>query len=368
VKVSDLRLDVDKGRSCLSASLGGERVHLTSHDAPQIVNAGDAFVLLALIPSMERGEALEVEESIPVSASLLRRLRTVQEIYVQWFPHLQTITVNAPNTEVPAPVTGGRVGCFFSGGVDSVYSVMRNLSEIDDLVICRGLDIPFAELERWDRTVHAVRSFAASIGKNVQIVETDAKSRFQSSRSDNHGAVLASCGIPLGYRRLIIPASHTYLDDLPHGSHPLLDPLWSTDLTEVEHDGAHSRTLKTREIAKSKEALEYLRVCNRQATYNCSECEKCLRTMTVLKLIGARTPSLRELAPGSLRGLRLENLNQLLFWVENRELAHELGDVELERVISAIITQYRRRERLRSIDRRYFGELGVRTLRALRRT
>jgi hypothetical protein len=366
MKISELELDIEDRRACLSAEVDGSRVRITFDEDSRCIKSGDAFVVLALISAMERGEVLEVDARIPVSPGLLRRLRTIQELYVQWYPGLRVIQVQAPNTDVPVPTPDERVGCFFSGGVDSLYSVLRNLDTLDDLVLCRGLDISFEEAERWERTLASVRVFADSIGKRVQVVETDAKARFTSLRHDNHGAVLVSCGIPLGYRRLLVPASSTYLNSLPCGSHPLLDPLWSNDLTQIEHDGAQQRTVKTRAIATSELALAHLRVCNRRALYNCSACEKCLRTMVVLELIGAHSPSFADIAPGALTRLRVDSVAQLEYWVESHALAREVGHERLEHEIAALIGRFRRRERLRTLDREWFGELGVKALRRFR--
>ena len=368
MKVSDLQLTLGEGQFCLSADLGGERVNLTVYDDTPCVKTGEAFVMLALMRCMERGEPLVVDESIPVSASLLRRLRTYQEICVQWFPHLTLVPIEAPNTDVPVPATSGRVGCFFSGGVDSVYSAMRNQDAITDLLLCRGLDIPAHEVERWERTVTAVQSFADSIGKRLLLLDSDAKTRFQTAEAENHGAVLVSTAIPVGFSRLIVPASYPYEGLFPWGSHPMLDPLLSTDYTEVEHDGAQTRTHKTRVIAESSTALEQLRVCNRYAKFNCGSCEKCLRTMTVLSMLGVHTSTLPELKLHELVRLKLEKPNTLMFWTENLDMARELGRSDYVRVIDGNIARYRRRERLRDVDRRYLKEAGVSTLRWLRRS
>ncbi len=366
MKVSDLRLDVEKDLCRLSAALGEERVHFTVHGQTECHATGDAFVMLALIPSMERGEPLVVDERIPVSASLVRRLRTYQEIYVQWFPHLSLIPIEAPNTEVPTPAAASRVGCFFSGGVDSVYSVVRNQDDITDLVLCRGLDIPFNEVERWEQTVAAVQGFADSVGKRLLLLESDAKARFRSPHTDNHGAVLISSGIPIGFQRLIVPASYTYNSLFPWGSHPLLDPLLSTDATEVEHDGAQSRTHKTRMIASSPTALAQLRVCNSFAKFNCGTCEKCLRTMTVLSMLGVRSEMLPEMDVKTLSRLKLEKPNTVVFWTENLDMARELGRADFEQAIADLLRRYKRREKLREIDRQFLGEAGIKTFRSLR--
>jgi hypothetical protein len=86
-----------------------------------------------------------------------------------------------------------------------------------------------------------------------------------------------------------IAASTTYDDLFPWGSHPLLDPLWSSEALEVIHDGcAVSRVDKVRGLAGCDVALDSLQVCSAQdrVTYNCCRCEKCLRTMVALEIAG----------------------------------------------------------------------------------
>ena len=52
------------------------------------------------------------------------------------------------------------------------------------------------------------------------------------------GAGLASVAHALGLERLLIPGPRSYGQLEPNGTHPLLDPLWSTESTEIVHDGA----------------------------------------------------------------------------------------------------------------------------------
>jgi hypothetical protein len=81
---------------------------------------------------------------------------------------------------------------------------------------------------------------------------------------------------------------------MPWGSHPLVDPLWSTGTVEIVHDGCEAtRSDKAARIATSETALRHLRVCwgYREAydrgIYNCGHCAKCLRTQVDLYLAGA---------------------------------------------------------------------------------
>ena len=123
-------------------------------------------------------------------------------------------------------------------------------------------------------------------------------------------------------RRVFVPASDSYGTLWSRGSHPLLDPLWGTEMLEIVHDGCEAdRPQKMAVVARSDVALQNLRVCNKQhATYNCGDCEKCVRTMVDLRLVDAldRCPTfpdvldLRRVArmkvPHHVRAFSQENL------------------------------------------------------------
>ncbi len=70
----------------------------------------------------------------------------------------------------------------------------------------------------------------------------------------------------------------------------MLDPLWSTELTEIIHDGCEATRIdKLAYISEHDLAMQWLRVCN-QATngaYNCGRCGKCLRARVGLRTVGA---------------------------------------------------------------------------------
>jgi hypothetical protein len=108
----------------------------------------------------------------------------------------------------------------------------------------------------------------------------------------SHGSALASVAHALSgsFDRILIPATHTYNLIYPFGSHPLLDPLWSSSQLEIMQDGCEAgRIEKCEFISNHDPALNALRVCwkNPGAAYNCGQCEKCVRTMLILKSLGA---------------------------------------------------------------------------------
>ncbi|MES2179893.1 MAG: hypothetical protein V4550_18675 [Gemmatimonadota bacterium] len=364
--IHDLRVRASAGGAEISANIDTERVTLRYSESMPLVSNGDAFVAIALGRAMERGETLHVSPDIPVSARLLWGLATYQDVYVDWWPHLHLVKIDAP-AATQSSTPGTRVGCFFSGGVDSLYTFIRHREEIDDLILCRGLEIAHDETERWKLAVEAMARFAADAGKRLVCIDTDAKKRFQCNRNINYGAILIGAAIPLGYERLIVPSGSSYRNPFPWGTHPLIDPLLSTDTTFVIHDGAASRADKTQLIAATRIGLDSLRVCNRSAAYNCGVCEKCLRTMSALASLATESKMLPPFDPGALRSLRLENLLVVGFWRENLALAQSRGQNHHARAIAALLAKHERRKRLRSIDERWLGSAGVHLLRMARR-
>jgi hypothetical protein len=100
--------------------------------------------------------------------------------------------------------------------------------------------------------------------------------------------ILASCAHLLGslFRVFYVPSSRDYalIKRFPYGSTPLADSLLSTETLEIVHHGStHSRVGKVKEISDWEFAYKNLRVCtNPEITWNCSQCEKCTRTMIPL--------------------------------------------------------------------------------------
>ena len=69
----------------------------------------------------------------------------------------------------------------------------------------------------------------------------------------------------------------------------MLDPLWSTEASEIVYDGAEAtRAQKVMNcLCHSELAMRSLRVClSADDRYNCGRCEKCLRTMIPLYVAG----------------------------------------------------------------------------------
>ncbi len=257
--------------------------------------AEDAFLALALEPAMEEGRSLTIRGA--VSPKLLVATNEAQGLLFDfdrtaWHAGLRRVAVDARYRHWSTGAAGG-VGCFFSGGVDSFFSVLTHRHEITHLVFVHGFDVRLDDSELRDRVAHEVRGAAADLGKPLIEVETDLRETFDplSDWERYHGGALASVALLLRgvLGRMYVPASDPLAVMVPWGSHPLLDPLWgSEDLTIVNDGGEADRGQKVASFRDEPVPLQRLRVCweNAEGAYNCGRCTKCVRTMVDLRMAG----------------------------------------------------------------------------------
>lgn len=342
---SELRVaePVSDGRTVTVAlALDGaeHRIRFVS-DAGLAPVTADLTLPLALPPAMVTAGALRLEA--PVSPRLLAAAAPIQEILSTWCELFRPVEVRARTyepTRAASQPPGRGVAAFFSAGVDSFHTVLREVDRITHLVFLRGFDIPHADPGVVDAASATARTVAAALGKPLIEVETDVHDFCDPivEWKRYFVAVLAAVGHLLTDRleRVLIPSEHSYADPVPWGGNPLLDPLWSSEALEVEHDGAAWRRVeKVADIASSELAMEHLRVCwmNSDGDYNCGRCEKCLRTMISLRAAGAleRCATLpHEIDPAAVAALDLEDQNDIGFARENRRALQRRGaDPEL---------------------------------------
>ncbi len=124
------------------------------------------------------------------------------------------------------------------------------------------------------------------------------------------------------FRKICIPSSYTLEQQHPWGSHVETDKYWSTESLGFVHDGAEASRVEkvVSQVARSKTALKYLRVCYKNVAqmYNCGECEKCIRTMINL------------LVAGNLKNCQTfpqyvdaQKVSSIKFWGDNSRLFQE---------------------------------------------
>jgi hypothetical protein len=258
---------------------------------------GDPFLAALMLPAMAAGERLAIPA--PISPRLLRQIQEIQSIHRCFDDRLHRSAIDAPAPETTRSVEPGTAnGLFFSLGVDSFYSLLKHEREHPDdadtithLITLHGFDV---SMRAWvdefpSKVLHNSERVAREMGKTLIPVTTNFRlaTRPLARWDMSHGSALASVALALDglLGRVLIAASTTYDQLYPWGSHPLLDPLWSTERLAVIHDGCEmGRIDKVGIVARSPLALETLKVC---PGYNCGACIKCLPTIIDLMQAGA---------------------------------------------------------------------------------
>jgi hypothetical protein len=169
------------------------------------------------------------------------------------------------------------------------------------------------------------------------------------------GGGLSSIALAAGAKKCYIASGVTYACMHPEGSNFITDHLWSNGYTQIIHDGAEStRVNKLKQISKNENALSILRVCWHDNGYNCGNCEKCLRTMTNLRVLKLQTPTFKpmtdQLVKTKLSKLKIYSAIDMEFIEENLAEAIKINDHVLIKVLKKIKRNYELRGLLNHFD------------------
>jgi hypothetical protein len=297
------------------------------------------------------------------------------------------------------PRRSERAAFFFSGGIDSfatlranrLYFAPEHPGSIKDGLLVYGLELD--DLEVFDYVVDSLSNAAKEIGISLIPVYTniylpyrpeDKTTGFKFWIDEFIGAALAAIAHAFARRFNVISLSSTFdIPNLhPHGSHPNLDPNYSSSDLRIRHEGITlSRLEKTKLIADWDVPLRHLRVCNLFSRYqpdqlNCGRCEKCVRTMLAFLSLGildrvTAFPT-QEISEELLQSALVMNKTTYPYYGELIAPLKEKGRFDLVRVIERKMVEYHRREKmlswnlkLRWLDRQYLSGNLVRFKRLL---
>lgn len=319
--------------------------------AEWVTRRADGFVAALVLRAMTVGEDIEVRA--PLSARLARGLEEYQRVLARWYPHrLTAVEIRAP-LEAAGQGPGRAVVTAFSGGVDSFYTLWSHLPprepdervRITHALFVHGFDIPLHESPAYEAARARYTPCLADVGAELLCARTNVQS-FVPRRDWGlfHGGPMIGSALVLGegVRKLYVPASRTLDHLVPWGSDPRIDPLLSTETLDVAHDGADvTRVQKTAAIGGWAPTFGRLRVC---VSYNpelpnCCRCEKCVRTMMTLDLLGLldrQTSFPRPLARSAVRSCRYHHPTDLLIPREivTAALARRRWDVALDLAVA----------------------------------
>lgn len=268
-----------------------------------------SFLVGCIIPALHFGErriCLDAE----ICPALLEGLETVMALMEYWSKGAyRPLRIEAGTRGVAENSSGPkRAGLFLSGGMDSLAALRINKrvypdghpGSVKDCLLVHGFDIG-GVVERgmkyhvFDRAKTALSVIAKDA--NVDLIPVYTNIRHLCDDRDLwldrfFGAVLAATAHAFSSRLdlFYIASSYDIPNLTPCGSHPLLDPAYSSyDLRIIHRDLALSRMDKIRIVVDWEVAFQNFRVClaNVEDRLNCGKCEKCTRTMAALVAIGA---------------------------------------------------------------------------------
>jgi hypothetical protein len=297
LEIDDLKSARHEGMSRHSAFIrlgaASREIYFKTAHSP-VASSCDPFVPAVVLPAMQR--KIDVIVRGPVSADILSAARRIQEIKSAWHPAWRIARLQAAGgTTAPEAPSSGTVGAFFSGGVDSFYTVQKHRAEITHLIFVSGFDVPLYRPKMVEMIAREVRKTAQEIGLPLIEVETNLRQFSDGtffSWENQHGAALAAVAHLLApaFGKIYIPSSYALPFLAPYGSHPGLDPLWSTQSLQVVHDDFDvTRFRKVGALSTWDTAVRNLRVCweLKEGQYNCCRCSKCMWTMAYLRAFGA---------------------------------------------------------------------------------
>lgn len=346
------------------------------------VNA-NAFMVGAIFPAMEAGE-----ERIAIEGEICPRLRTglltILDLYQNWYYRQEkraTIKIEAQSWKgEKAQRIPDRAGTFFTGGIDSLATVRRNRllfpkthpESFQDAILLYGINFDSdGSAETFSRALKELAAVAEDAETKLIPVYTNLRSdlnpdgRFFASKY--HAALLGATAHALSGRLTTtsIASTHDVPNLMPWGSHPLVDPNFSSADMRIYHDSLEfSRFAKTQLIADWDVGLQNIKVCTiNWPGINCGKCEKCLRTMLALLPLGVLEKSsafaARDVSEEEVRAIQIENDNQQSYYAELIEPLRAAHRLDLVRGIEFITARYRNETGLlgplKRFDRLHFG-------------
>ena len=131
---------------------------VASPQADLLTTSGNPWLACLAPVAATIGEPLRLGPA--VDARLLENIRELLRVWTAWYPRLEDVPIEA-QVDGPAPAPERRTAAFFSGGVDSFFTVLRHANgdgtprteHIDDLIFIRGFDIARRAVDRRHRVV-----------------------------------------------------------------------------------------------------------------------------------------------------------------------------------------------------------------------
>lgn len=362
-----------------------------------------AFLVACIMPALHYGEERLLVEGA-ICPELEEGLNTAMSWMRFWWydPSKKLVKIESKtSTNLLQPRKHDRAGFFFSGGIDSLATILANRANypmkhpgsIKDGLLVYGLEV--ADPTAFHHVVSSVSILARDA--DITLIPVYTNMRFLGPEDDLDfwgnfwvnefmGAAFSAIAHAFSKRLTLafLSSDHDISNIYPFSSHPLVNPHFSSFNLRFElANTALSRFERSELVSKWDLALKHLRVCNKPEYYsadtlNCGQCEKCIRTMLALQILGVLERA-SAFPVHSVSAEQIERCGQLepntfFFWSELIDPLKMLGQHGLLEAVEQKIGHYHqaaKRKRLRKsyiepiikLDEKKFGG----TIRKLKR-
>ena len=284
------------------------------------------------------------------------------------------------------PRKPARTALFLTCGIDSLHLLASNRSSYPsdhpdafaDCLSVYGHICAESPVSPWnDRflamlagTAEQARLAVVAVRTNLWKLEPDLPFVARESLSS---ALVASAHL---FRRrwtsISLASGRAVANEIPRGTHPMLDPLYSSSALTIRHDPSpYGRFERLRAIAASPAGVANVVVCQAYPDppfLNCGACEKCVRTMTMLVALGrlseARQFPADDVTPERIRAVPVRPV-EAEYWSDVLSELGRIGRTDLARAVREKLAEAVRIRRwqedagwkgsMRRLDRRVLG-------------
>lgn len=249
-----------------------------------------------------------------IDKELYESLKVLRSVFKLFYPSLswegdlvpKKIKMNASKQVKDSK----HISVLFSGGLDAVCSSFRHNNKEQLLITLHGYDVPFGKKTMWHNVQQQCQGFADKYGHQISFIHFNFRSVINvqklakiskeipvwieyTSEALSHIGVAIPLLFERGYAKILMASSVTQEYPFAYGTHPAIDNFIACAGINAFHDGVKlTRLEKVKTVKKIAEnqhiAKPVLRVCwgNDKQGGNCCMCEKCLRTMHEILILG----------------------------------------------------------------------------------
>lgn len=367
------------------------RYQTTREFTDAIALNANAFLLACAVPAMYRGER-RVFIDAGVCPRLVEGLSLAMKCLRGWYydDDAPGPTLDVRRSSEVGAARARRAGLFFSGGIDSLATLRANHLNYPPsypdfvrtlLFVFGSADVgvkdPEKEMGAYNNALRNNKEIADKCGLEIIPVFTNVRQISPSIRfymEQYHSCMLASIAHAFTnhMNRVTISSAFDIGSLKPWGTHPLLDPHYSSYHMTIAHGSASlSRLDRVRLVADWDFALQRIRSClsNDEALLNCGKCWKCLLTETELLAAGklhlTRAFPHDDITRDMLIGHRISCDLERDGYMDLIEALRSQGRLDLTRAVEVMLSEYQKRAarrmgkdlrgRIRSLDRRFLG-------------